>query len=256
MFINSLSLIVHTTLLNTMMPTSVFFVFKRYLYFVRLISTGLTYDISGTQNSELSIYLQTSDYFDLFTDNLELVGILTVTLAVVWAILAVLDQVFERVLKENYYILGWSSGSKREPIWNNFALRFFYELFLEFCICAMLNISIHSSEWVLGMIVLMAIAVYLAWLVSLFFKNGPYLEGFYDNGTAWSSLWSPRPFADDFNAINKVKEMRKAKRKALHQARKEQKKNRTNSVAPQPMMANDEKFVTEQPPTDRPLIRA
>ena len=38
MFLNSLSLIVHTTLLNSLMPPSVFYVFKKYLDMIRLNS--------------------------------------------------------------------------------------------------------------------------------------------------------------------------------------------------------------------------
>ena len=41
MFINSLSLIVHTTLLNSLMPPGVWYVFKKYLNLVRLNSPDL-----------------------------------------------------------------------------------------------------------------------------------------------------------------------------------------------------------------------
>ena len=38
------------------------------------------------------------------------------------------------------------SITNKEPQWNNFALRFFYELFLEFCICALVNIAYMGAK--------------------------------------------------------------------------------------------------------------
>ena len=86
--------------------------------------------------------------------------------------------------------------TKNEPYANNFMLRFFYELFLEFCICALVNVALRDTtdfsptlQWILSIVVLVAIFVYIGWLISLFFFKGPYLEGFYTNGSLLSSFW-------------------------------------------------------------------
>ena len=74
---------------------------------------------------------------------------------------------------------------------NNFALRFFYEFFLEFCICCFIQLALvdfdYTSpgfQWILSFILLLGITIYVGWLISLFFKHGPYLEGFYRRKTA------------------------------------------------------------------------
>ena len=157
-----------------------------------MIWPGLAKDITESQENRndysLSIYLQTSDYFEAFTDNLAVIGILTLTLIIVWVGLAIAHRI---------------GGIKIEPYCNNFALRLFYELFLEFCISAMVNISLSHFNDVelLSVFVLIAIVAYIGWLISLFFYNGPYLPGFYNKNSVYDSFWSVRPFATDFNAV-------------------------------------------------------
>ena len=48
MFINSLSLIAHTTLLNSVMPPSIFYIFSKYLNLVRFNSPGFNEHIEET----------------------------------------------------------------------------------------------------------------------------------------------------------------------------------------------------------------
>ena len=57
-----------------------------------------------------------------------------------------------------------------------------------------------TAQWVLSLIVAVGIVVYIAWLVSLFFYNGPFLEKFYDSGTWFQSHWMARPINDKFHA--------------------------------------------------------
>ena len=158
MSINSLSLIVHTTLLNSLMPPSVFYVFKRYLNLVRL---NIPY-FNDANKSEVDIsdYLKSSDYDHLFARNLPL--IITALLIFIWA----LCRIFRK---------------EKEPLLCNFALRFFYEIFLEVCICSIINLTEKSGfQWVLSFISLIGILVFIGFLISLFFYNGPYIKGFYN----------------------------------------------------------------------------
>ena len=97
---------------------------------------------------------------------------------------------------------------------NNFMLRFFYELFLEICICALVNIALTDFDdfspglqWIISCIVLGGIFVYLCWLISLFCCKGPYLDGFYDKITAMSYFWSTRSINLKYNASEKLKKI-------------------------------------------------
>ena len=201
------------------MPPSVFYVFKRYLYLVRLIWPGLVEDIAvsyDAENSLIHIFLSSSDYFALLSDNLTIVFILVLVIIIAWICLAIFDKIGTCTRLMCSKKLGITKPrANLEPTWNNFALRFFYELFLEFCICALVNIEIFDfsrSEWIISLFVLIMITVYIAWLVSLFFFNGPFLQGFYTKGTVVKSLWNARKFDVDFGATQKVEAIKKAKK--------------------------------------------
>lgn len=97
---------------------------------------------------------------------------------------------------------------QHEPWANNFALRFFYEVFLEMCLCVLINIAIvdfddfsTGVQWLTSVLVAVAITCYLLWLVSLFYCYGPFLEGFYVKGTYLESFWMARPIKDSFNSV-------------------------------------------------------
>ena len=90
MFLNSLSLIVHTTLLNSLMPPSVFYVFKKYLDIIRLNSADFNeyiednFEMGRPKEDSLSFYLQSSDYNQLFVQNLSIILISAIVLLLVW----------------------------------------------------------------------------------------------------------------------------------------------------------------------------
>ena len=214
-FINSLSLIVHTLLLNSLMPPSVFYTFKKYLHLVRLSGPDINANIEESwqvhdyarDEGAFSIYLQTSDYAHLFARNLVIPISAVLLLGTVWAIVAIVDKVMKT--KEKEWMMLYRPGkTKNEPYVTNFALRFFIEMFFEICICSLVNLALvdfdnfsPSFQWILALLAMISICVYLAWLVSLFFVNGPYLDDFYVKGTAFMSLFHARPFNLEFNAV-------------------------------------------------------
>mmetsp|Transcript_288 Transcript_288/g.389 ORF Transcript_288/g.389 Transcript_288/m.389 type:complete len:196 (+) Transcript_288:2720-3307(+) len=190
--------------------------------------TGVTDEIEeeysasdyASEGGLYSAYLRSSDYFHLFSNNLAVVVVVAIVIVAIWGILAVFDR-FNCFNRPSLRKLGLSS-QRKEPLWNNFALRFYYELFLEFCICALVNIALPFSgsgsvsvQWFLSLAVLLGIATYIAWLLSLFCCNGPYLRGFYRSGTLVESLWAPRPYSSDFGATGKAAQKRAKKLKAL-----------------------------------------
>ena len=99
MFINSLSLIVHTTLLNTLMPPQVFYVFKKYLYLVRMSWQKFNNNIEesynvhdyATDDGLYSAFLESSDYEHLFARNLVIVVATAMLIFFVWSVLAIVD---------------------------------------------------------------------------------------------------------------------------------------------------------------------
>ena len=101
MFINSLSLIVHTTLLNSLMPPSVFYTFKKYLHLVRLNWPALNEDIEKNfsvfdypdEQGLYSAYLRASDYVHLFARNTVIIICSALLIFAVWAVIGILDRV-------------------------------------------------------------------------------------------------------------------------------------------------------------------
>ena len=100
MFINSLCLIVHTTLLNSLMPPSVFYTFKKYLNLVRLNWPDLNedieenYDVFDYENGHgfYSIYLRSSGYAHLFARNTVIILSSALVIFLVWGIIGVIDR--------------------------------------------------------------------------------------------------------------------------------------------------------------------
>ena len=77
----------------------------------------------------------------------------------------------------------------------NFILRFFYEFFLEFSICAFLQLSVKdfsefspTLQFYLSVAVTVAIIALVSFVVSLCFWNGPWIPNYYTKGTSISSL--------------------------------------------------------------------
>ena len=216
------------------MPPSVFYTFKKYLHLVRLNWPALNEDIEENfsvfdyqdEQGLYSAYLRASDYVHLFARNTVIIICSALVIFAVWAIVGILDRVAVKRKKNGQYRHSWSSyrcfRSRNEPYVNNFMLRFFYELFLEICICALVNIALTDFDdfspglqWIISCIVLGGIFVYLCWLISLFCCKGPYLDGFYEKGTAMSYFWSTRSVNMKYNASEKLKKIQfeRAKRR-------------------------------------------
>ena len=105
MFLNSLSLIVHTTLLNSLMPPSVWYVFKQYLNLVRLNWPALNEHIDETHDvynysldqGNYSIYLKEMDYDHLFGRNLVIVISSGLAIGIAWGVMAGIDYYFTKL---------------------------------------------------------------------------------------------------------------------------------------------------------------
>ena len=79
----------------------------------------------------------------------EAAAVIPVTAALVivavWLTVALADVVLQTKKKE--WMMRYRLGkTKNEPYLNNFLLRFFYELFLEICICSLINIGLADMD--------------------------------------------------------------------------------------------------------------
>lgn len=85
---------------------------------------------------------------------------------------------------------------------NNFMVRFLYEAFFELCLCALINVSTMTSgpggmgTWFMSLIVLIACMTAMLAVFSLYFRNGPYLNGVYQKGSILTSFWGVRPLSE------------------------------------------------------------
>ena len=199
-----------------MMPGNIHYVFKDYLNLLRLnwpiFNDALTDRYSYRLNQDSpnmgkgcdNVLLEASDYVHLFGHNLVVVCIAGLCILLTWLVLTLKDR-FQHKLPSA--VRRRCPKGNHEPQANNFALRFFYEFFLEVSICAMINLAhldfssfSHGAHWIMSFTVGIVILVYLIWLFSLFYKNGPFLSGFYKRGTFLESFWVARPFDTTFSA--------------------------------------------------------
>ena len=149
------------------------------------------YDVSIGAFHEL---LKACGYEHLFAHNMVIVLAVIVLIIIMWICLAIKD------------LLGHLTKSKRsflqrrhEKLWNNFALRFFYEFFLEFCIVVLINLSVAdfsevvpSISYALSILSAICIVGLIIFVSSLLCCNGPYVEGFYKKHTALKDTWAVR----------------------------------------------------------------
>ena len=116
-------------------------------------------------------------------------------LVVIWLILLSIDT-FRCKKKQK----------RRSPWCLNFTVRFCYEFFLEFCICAALQLSVidfehfspHFQFWIAVAVACCIIAL-IAFTVVLCYKSGPWVSGYFVRGTALSSYGQVRPVQEKFD---------------------------------------------------------
>ena len=230
MFINSLSLIVHTILLNSMMPPAVSYVFKKYLYLRRLHWHQLDEELQVSNDEReytdeqglYSIYLKSSGYLHLMTRNMSIIIWFAVLVTAVWILASILDRLVNAKKIDPRISSFKMLKNRNEPYMNNFMVRLFYEFFFEVCICAFINIGLFDFEkiqptvsYILSTVAIIVVFVYTLWLISLLFCLGPYLEGFYQSGSYFGSFWSARPFNENFNATEKNNLLKQKRKKII-----------------------------------------
>ena len=110
---------------------------------------------------------------------------------------------------------------KNNSSWcQNFILRFFYEFFLEFSICIFLQLSVKdfsefspSIQFYMSVGITVAMIGLVIFILSLFFRNGPWIPNFYQKGTTAGSLMQNRPINPSFDREKYLNEHPKPEQK-------------------------------------------
>ena len=141
----------HTPLVNTLMPSNAHYFLTKYLDILRLNIGSVNQKMESKFNlerfdSEDDFYnkiLFDCGYSHLYVHNLAIVIILGLVLAAIWCLCALKDYIIKSAKCPSFF--GFMK-IRHEPMICNIALRFFYELFLEICICLMINITFVKFE--------------------------------------------------------------------------------------------------------------
>jgi len=185
MFINALQILAHMVLLKTLMPGNAHYFLKKYLDWLRWYDRGFidymqqTYDFRHSKLNEgaYNRILQVCDYEAFLAQNLLPVLVFLLIILVVWIVLSLRDCVLSKKRLKN---------RPKAPWCHNFTVRFIYEFFLEFCICSTLQLTIRDFSYVsptlqflLAVVVSIATVALIAFVTSLFFRNGPWVSTYY-----------------------------------------------------------------------------
>lgn len=97
----------------------------------------------------------------------------------------------------------------------NFLIRFFYEFYLEICLSVLIHLTsmqvlmlqeveaqVSIASWVLASLGLASIVLLIAFLISRFHCNGPYIESTYEPSSLKHSWWGIRRLSKTIHESN------------------------------------------------------
>ena len=215
MLVNTLQLIAHLPLIATKLPANAHYFLLNLLSVVRLSfeqfnaaiddldSQIKEYELLSDKDNFFSANLRDSGYHISFTRNMMFFISLMLLTALVWMITAVIERICRRSRAHQEDSESTQRSASKEVFMNNFMVRFLYEAFFELCLCALINISASTSRgpggtgtWLMSLLILVACLTAIIAVISLYFKNGPYVPGTYEKGTFLSSFWGARPLSE------------------------------------------------------------
>jgi len=151
--------------------------------------------------------LRECGYEHLLAHNMMLVFAFIALILLTWIFLAIKD-LFGHITKSKWHFL----QLRHEKLCNNFALRFFYEFFLEFCIVIFINLSvadfsevIPSISYAMSILVLICAVGLIIFIITLLCCNGPYVSGYYKKNTALKDTWAIRQVDPNFDISAYIK---------------------------------------------------
>ena len=126
-----------------------------------------------------------------------------VVVVIIWTLLMIKDYMM-RHKKTSKLSSRWKA---EHSVWcQNFILRFIYLFFFELWICALLQLTVDDfdkevtmTQYVFAIIAIIILSGLVAFLLSLYFWNGPWASGFFTKWTSTRSLVSVRPRNPSFD---------------------------------------------------------
>ena len=223
MFINSLQLLAHLPLINSIMPGNAHYFLSKYLDIVRWHDQDFVESLDEKFNfKEYDVdvgafhhLLQSCGYEHLTAQNMILIFAGVSLILLIWLIIGLKD-LYGYLTKSKRPVL-----KKRHESWcSNFALRFFYEFFLEFCIVVLINLSVFdfsesspSFSYVVSILLGILVTGLIVFVFTLMFCKGPYVPGYYKKQTLLTSVWGNRPLNPDFDSYSYLKNNKKKSKK-------------------------------------------
>ena len=215
MFFNSLSLLAHVPLLSSALPTNINYFLLDYLNLVRLHSPKLdaymeayhkedgliTSSLIDDDSNAYSALLSSCGYKHDFVRNLFVFICVASLILIVWLGAAVADYLVKRKCKKQ----NRRNKKQRNSVCvTNCFVRFIYQIFFEICICVFINITVMDQNsfqagllWLSSLVIIVVIGVILLVIVSLFWKNGPYVSDSYEEKSWFGSFWGVRALTSE-----------------------------------------------------------
>ena len=210
MFINSASLLAHTSMINVDVPGNANHLLVKWIDLFRLNwwdvneNTAQRVVVPEQQvkdDTYLEGILTRTGYMHNFSLNLVVMVGVAIFLLAIWQCCAIKDCIGSWT---RHWILRPLRG-RHEPIVTNFTLRFVYELFLEMCLCITITMVFAGSsdsfggelQWVIAIALAVGLLLLIMGLVTFCCCNGPYHPGYFARGSAWSSLFGPPRYDPD-----------------------------------------------------------
>ena len=209
MFINSMQLIAHVPLISSKLPANAHYFFLNFMGLVRfnletinssldtVSSKLLDYQLIEDENSFYSSQLHSSGYRFSFVRNVLSITCMAALIALVWLFTAVIQLLRKKATGAEAN----KKTSSSEVFMNNFMVRFLLEVFFELMICAMINVTSVTASgmtwWFISLLTLVAGAVALLAVASLYIKRGPYISDTYAPASLVDSFWGVRHLCED-----------------------------------------------------------
>ena len=224
MFLNSASLLSHAAMINVDVPGNANHMLVKWLDLCRLnwwaVNQKAARRYGTSQDKEKdSTYLEgilsRTGYMHSFSLNLVMLVGIAILLLGIWQFCAIKDCVGSWTRHSSLRIF----RGRHEPLATNFALRFFYELFLDMCIVIMLTLffadfSTFGTElqWVIAVVFGVGLILLLIGLTTFFCWNGPYHPGYFAPGSAIASVFGTPLYNPDIRDYYELQRRSRASR--------------------------------------------
>ena len=168
-------------------------------------------DFAAIRSQDVSFYnelVNSCGYHVSLVRNLALVFFLFALIVTIWFFVACKDS----FVTCSAYCCRAKANRRHEVWWNNFFIRFLYEVFFEITICLMLSFSVIKIDegqglkvwtWFLTIGLTLAAVAILTLLSFLCSRNGPYVRDSFEKKSLAKSFWHYRSIRPELMELHK-----------------------------------------------------